>query len=313
MGILPSYWEKSRTSRVCVTSCHLLSDRVNQAARWAVGRANRIHLSVTWGCQPKSHLCPKGCCLTAVKTSAVISSIWQTFGQILCPWLGRPELWGHAGYFFAFFFLWNPSIWAPSSPLWLFGWLLIFFYLSPLAINQNCGFVRNFLQRTFPNIWIWKQESFPSKILTYWSHASSDPCTSATYKISRTQEFNMKVRIVHMGQSMLKDHWGVYIYWFRVVQSAWVFYARRFSHQLKVFNFKLVLEVFPACNPSITPFGQCRFPWNHAEKHWWGQWNKYVSACTAYILLSDCIMKFSFLVKESEMFLITWTFFLFFF
>lgn len=32
------------------------------------------------------------------------------------------------------------------------------------------------------------------------------------YRKSRIQEFDMRVRIVHVGQSMPKDHLGVYIY-----------------------------------------------------------------------------------------------------
>lgn len=82
MGMLFSSWKKSRTSRVCITGCDFLPDRVNQASRWAVGRADRIHVSATKGCQPKSQLlCHKGCCLTAVKTSACnliyLISFWE--------------------------------------------------------------------------------------------------------------------------------------------------------------------------------------------------------------------------------------------
>lgn len=127
MGTLPSYRKKSRTSRICATSYDLLPDGVKLPGG-LLGRQTEFTSQ-----QPKSQLlCPKGCCLTAVKTSAVISSIWQDFGQIMCPWLGRPELRGCAGCFFAFFFLWNTSIQAPNSPLWLFGGYWFFFLSSSL-------------------------------------------------------------------------------------------------------------------------------------------------------------------------------------
>lgn len=45
MGILPSNQKKSRISRVHIASCGLLPGRENLAARWAIERTNRIHLS----------------------------------------------------------------------------------------------------------------------------------------------------------------------------------------------------------------------------------------------------------------------------
>lgn len=55
ISIIPSN-QKSRISRVDITS-DLLPGKLNLAAKWAIGRTNRIHLLATKGCQRKRDSC----------------------------------------------------------------------------------------------------------------------------------------------------------------------------------------------------------------------------------------------------------------
>lgn len=212
------------------------------------------------------------CC----QDSAVISSIWQAFGQIMCPWLGRPGLCGHAGCFFPFFLpmaSFNLSPWFSSLAFWLAA-----DFSLPLSFTQQS------------KLWLCKElpAKNPSKHLVL--KAGKLPqgssyllitciiwllCQCLIYRKSRTQEFDMMVRIVHV--SMPKDHWGVCIYWFRVVQSAWVFcyMPEDLPTSWRFYTLTLHLKFFLP----ITSFGQCKFPWNHPENHWWEQQNK-IHFCT---------------------------------
>lgn len=141
----------------------------------------------------------------------------------MCSWLGKPELCGHAGCFSAFFFLWNASIEAPNYFHWLFVWLL--FFSLPLSFTHQS------------KLWLCKE--FPAKNLSKhlvlragklpqyssnWSHASLDPYISVIYRKARIQAFDTKVKnrvcgTVHTQRPL----GGIFIYWFRVIQSVYVF------------------------------------------------------------------------------------------
>lgn len=175
-----------------------------------------------------------------------------------------------------------------GSP-WLFSltfWLATLFSL-PLSFTYQS------------KLWLCKE--FPAKNLSKhlvlragklpqynsnWSHASFDPCISAIYRKSRIQEFDTRVRIVLAGQSIPEDHWGVYVF----IDSEWSQVHMFSVIRQKIypptggFHFNLTLEVFPACNPSVTPFGQCRFLWNHMKSSGGGSEIKYASACITYFI-----------------------------
>lgn len=56
--------------------------------------------------------------------------------------------------------------------------------------------------------------------------------------------------------------------WSKVHMSVFCYVLESFSTTLRFSTLRLHLEVFPACVPAISPFGQCILLWNCPEEHW---------------------------------------------
>lgn len=182
--------------------------------------------------------------------------------------IGSLQLCGHDGCFIAFFSLRNSWIGGPNSPLLLFGSYWFFFLLCHSFTQwSKAWFCKEDPAKNLSKPIILEAGALPQYISYLLATLIIWLLLQCYVQIIKGIGIWHEGKIVYVGWTMPTDHCGIYFYRFRVVQGAYecvLLCVGKFFHHLH-------LEVFPACIPAISPFGQCRLLRNCPEEHW--QWH----------------------------------------